>query len=414
MACGFVFFALWSKQVGGVQLFPFLALMITMTLGLFGFYFMLGKQQAAPTIGFVLVWAIVYRLIALWGAPIMEDDQYRFMLDGCVFLEHGTPYGITPLSLFASNTLSPACADLLNWVNNPTIVTIYGPVLQVLFLCASAISAANVEVLQATMALFDIGIVLLLCRYAPIKNVLLYAWCPLILKEFAFTAHPDVVAVFLLFAAFYCARVKKPYWSAVLLACACAAKVFAVVLAPFILLLIPRKAALLFFLVLILWYLPFVWLGGGADVLGSFAGGWLFNPTLFKGLLFLFSDQAARLASLAFFSMLWFAYFLYWWVKQEINTLPRGDFLFAVFLLLSPIFNAWYGVWILAFAVVKPTIWAWSFSVALLFTYVTGINWIESDLRAYQMATWAQAAEITIIALSVGTRFLVYRRRKLS
>ncbi len=412
MASGFTCLVFWSKQVGGVPLFSFLALMSSMTVGLFGYYLLLNKLKITLSISFVLFWAVTYRLLALLGLPIMEDDQYRFMLDGCVFLEYGSPYGMAPLSLFASNSLSPACAELLNWVNNPDIATIYGPVLQILFLGASFISTANVTILQAIMALFDIGIVLLLLRYASPNKVLLYAWCPLVLKEFAFTAHPDVVGVFLLLAAYYCARIEKPNWSAILLASACAAKVFAIILAPFLLLLIPRKSALLFLAALAAWYLPFIWLGSGADVLGGFARSWLFNPTLFSGFLSAFSDQNARWLSLVLFSLVWCAYFLNWWTDRNLDALPRGDFLFVAFLLLSPIFNAWYGVWILAFAVVKPSAWAWSFSLALLLTYVTGINWMESGLRAYQMAGWAQAGEITIIAAGGVLSYLIYKRGK--
>ncbi len=403
LAVGYGCLAIWSKKVGGVQLFPFLVLMVGMSIMLFCLYWLLNKKEISLSMGYVLGWAIVYRLVALIGAPIMEDDQYRFMLDGCAFLEYGTPYGIAPLALFETNSLSPVCADLLNWVNNPDIATIYGPALQVLFAAASFVAPANVDILQLLMVSFDIGIIAILCGYTSPRNVMLYAWCPLVLKEFAFTAHPDVVAVFLLLAAFYLGRLQKPLLAATVLASACAAKVFALILAPFLLLMLPRKSWVTFIVILATWYIPFLLMGeGGTAILGGFASGWQFNPILFLGLTQVFNDATARLLALALFSAVCGIYIIRWWPNRDINNLPRGDILFAVFLLLSPVFNAWYAVWILAFAVIRPAAWSWSFSIALLLTYVTGINWIESGLRAYQMADWAVALEIIIVILAVA------------
>ncbi|MFT5258735.1 MAG: alpha-1,6-mannosyltransferase [Saprospiraceae bacterium] len=411
LALGYFCLAIWSKQPGGVTLFPFLGLMGSMSAILFGFYGVTKNVSFEMSFGFVLGWAVIYRLIALVGAPVMEDDQYRFMLDGCVFLEYGNPYGVSPLSLFAGNNLSRECADTLNWVNNPHLATIYGPVLEVLFAISSWVSPANVSVLQILMASFDIGVIVILSLYTSPRNVMLYAWCPLVLKEFAFTAHPDVVSVFLLLWAFYLGRTRRPLLAAAALACACAAKVFALVLAPFLLLLLPPRAWIVFVITVAVWYLPFLLIGdGGTSILSIFASSWLFNPTVFLGLTTLFNDTSARLIALALFTALWGTYLLIWWPTRTLNGLPRGDILFAVFLLLSPVFNAWYGIWILAFAVIRPSMWAWSFSIALLLSYVTGINWLESGLHAYEMADWAVWLEMGILGIAV----LIYGVRHLS
>lgn len=454
LALGYAYLAAGSMQAGGWQLLPFLVLLAAMSALSFALYWFAGYKNVALSAGFVLSWAVVYRLIALVGAPIMEDDQYRFMLDGCVFLEYGNPYGITPLSLFANNNLSPPCAALLNWVNNPDLATIYAPVLQLLFAVSSFIAPANVTLLQLLMAGFDLGIILILLRYAAPRKVLLYAACPLILKEFAFTAHPDVVAVLLLLGAFYLTRIGKPLLAATALASACAAKVFALILAPFLLLLLPRKAWGVFIAVLGAWYLPFLLTAdGGASVLGGFASGWLFNPLGFLALTHLFTDSTARLLALAGFAAIWGLYLAHWWRQQIAHKaadkaadgaangavdgavdgaatgmadgmahkaagavampvllpvlLPRGDFLFAAFLLLSPVFNPWYGVWILAFAALRPAVWSWAFSVALLLSYATGINGAEANLQAYTMADWAVALEIGIIAFAAAVS--IYR-----
>ena len=80
---------------------------------------------------------------------------------------------------------------MLDQVNNPGLPTIYGPVSPAAFLLGYAVAPASVLPLQAIFVAFDLGIVLLLLRLAPAHAVLLYAWCPLVVKEIAFTAHPE-------------------------------------------------------------------------------------------------------------------------------------------------------------------------------------------------------------------------------
>ncbi len=379
-----------SRQEGEINVFIVIGLCWIASALVFSLWFYARQQVHLFTAQFVLLWAIVMRLISLWGWPLFEDDQYRFMLDGCVFLEYGTPYGISPQVLLADNSLSPACADLLNWVNNPHLSTIYGPVLQWLYAAASWLAPANVSLLQVMMALCDLALVALLLKLAKAHNVLLYALCPLILKEFALTAHPDVVAVLLLLGALYTLNLQRVYLAAALLASACAAKIIALVLAPFLLWRMAWSARAVFVLVIVAWYAPFIWQGdGGNAVLALFATQWQFNPSVFAFFKVWLGDETARLTSLVLFAALWAAVFGHWALHKDRLDWPRADVLYGLFFVLSPVFNAWYAIWFLAFAVIKPSAWAWTMSYALLLTYVTGLNWMESGLRAYQIAPWA-------------------------
>ena len=114
------------------------------------------------------------------------------------------------------------------------------------------------------MILFDLCTIGLLLRLAPARAVLLYAWCPLVVKEIAFTAHPDGVAVCLLLAAVVLAQRDRFRGAAMCLALAVGAKVLALLLVPFVL----ARARLVDWGVLAgvlaLLYLPFV-LQGGTD-----------------------------------------------------------------------------------------------------------------------------------------------------
>ena len=94
---------------------------------------------------------------------------------------------------------------------------------------------------------------------------MLYAWCPLVVKEIAFTAHPEGIGVCLLMAAIVLARERHWRSTALCLGLAAGAKVFALLLAPLILLRARFTHWLLFAGTLAALYAPFA-LGGGTDL----------------------------------------------------------------------------------------------------------------------------------------------------
>jgi len=62
----------------------------------------------------------------------------------------------------------------------------------------------------------------------------------------------------------------------------------------------------------------------------------------------------------------------------------RGDLLYAGLFLCAPAFNAWYLVWLLPFAVIRPSVWAWVLSVSIMLSYASGINIANSNLEPYE------------------------------
>ena len=402
--------AFQSNQNPGLSLNHFLGLYwsIAATVGLLALYLFRFKQNLSFTI--LIAWSIIFRLIAIYGSPIMEDDFYRFLLDGCTFQHFGTPYGITPQSLFSSNDLSASCQWALNWVNNPDLPTIYGPVLQYLFLISHLISPANIDVLQTLLGVFDIVLILLLRSLVKSNWLLLYAWNPLVLKEFAFSAHPDVVGIVLLLAALLAWRKDQNNRACVLIALACGSKIFALIALPFILYKQRPEKWLLFAMTLGLLYTPFILNGNNEfSVLGVFADRWVFNPLGFYAASHLTNDQIARYLCLILFSLIWSFYFLHFQKHHNMHrSLPRFDWLFGAFLLLSPVVNAWYLLWIFPFALIKPSYWAFSLTVAAPLTYVTGLQIEQSNLGAYQIHKTAYTLQVLIIAIALILDFSRY------
>ena len=341
---------------------------------------------------------------------MLEDDFYRYLLDGCVFISSGSPYGIAPESLFHANSLSKECHDLLTRVNYPDFPTIYAPILQYVFALAHIIAPANIQPLQFILVLFDLGVILLLCRVTCAKNVLLYAWSPLLIKEIAFTAHPDIIGVFFLLAALSARHHQKTVWATTLITLACASKIIAVLALPYFLYKQPFRHWLLVAALLIALYLPFV-LQGDTDiaVIGVFAQYWQFNATVFQLFKNFLPDLIARGACLGIF-ITWWGYYFYRYqlaVSYRGEQMPRFDWIFGIFFLLSPVANPWYMIWLLPFAAIRPSCWAWVLPLAISLTYVNGINMLESNLNAYEIANWAYALEIIIIAVA-----LLYDYRK--
>ncbi len=349
----------------------------------------------------VFIWAVIFRMIAIAGSPILEDDFHRYLLDGCVFVATGSPYGIAPSTLFAGSDLSPECQATLNWVNNPDLPTIYGPVLQYVFAFSHLVSPVNINFLQVVLAGVDLALIWMLAKVAPSRHVMLYAWCPLIIKETVFTAHPDVIGVTLLFAAFLLRSRGQSMLAVAVATLACCAKVFALIALPYFLFRKGLKHWALAFVVAFLLYIPFI-LQGHTDmlVLGIFVKEWNFNPLVFELLRNLFSDRDARFICLSLFVASW-TYYFYRFHQKSNNSpalMPRMDWIFGAFLVLSPVINAWYLVWLLPFAVLRPTCVAWCASFAVVFSYVTGLNLMSANLAAYEVYSLAYTLEILLIA----------------
>jgi len=341
----------------------------------------------------LLLWAGCFHVIGVLGDPLWEDDFFRYLWDGYRFYETGSPYGIAPATFFGDGTIPTIFQGLLARINYPDVQTIYGPTLQYTFLLSHLLSPATVWVLQLLYALVDMVLILLLLRLASIRWVLLYAWSPLVIKELAFTAHPDGVGVLLLMAALFCRQQKMYAIAAGLLALSVGAKVFALLLVPFVLWRLSLRYWVIFALVLTALYGPFVWLGasdtGGLLV---FTKEWQFNSSLYALLLQWFEPLSVKLMLGSVFLGVYIG--LFWQHSKAANwQMPRGDIIFGVFLLVAPVVNAWYLIWLLPFAVIFPRLWSWTFSVSVLLSYAIGINMDSGDVEPFLMPLWAVLLE---------------------
>ncbi len=387
------------------------ALLVGIAGWLLGFLFSSDRDR-----GFLLWTTVVLHLAAVAGQPILEDDHYRFLWDAHQFATTGTPYGEPPEAYFTDTTLTPEFQQLVGDINYPEIPTIYAPTNQYVFLLAYWIKPAAITPLQAIFALFNLLIVWQLLKHAPVRYVLLYAWSPLVLKEVVFTAHVDGLGAGLLFLAAAGLCSKQRIVGAALLALAVGVKIFAWLLVPFLLFRQKPVVWLTFCLACLVIYLPFI-LQPGSEffALKTFAEQWQFNPALFAVVIQWLPPMPARLLMAACFG----AFLLYYWLhycrqlqQSEQRPWPRADLIFGILLLVSPVINPWYLLWVLPFAVCRRHCWPWISSIALMLAYLTWLN-LENYLNdPYSLPIWISLLQFSLITISLGIDAKRYHHRR--
>ena len=200
-ALGYAALAVLARQPGEPDLALFFLLAAWTGLPVFGLYLYFRRRGDPFPVGRLLLWAVVFRICGLAGGPFYEDDFYRYLWDAYRFATAGTPYGAAPEQFFVDPAVPALFQGVLDGINYPELPTIYGPTTQFVFLLGYWLQPASVTALQAILIAVDLATVVLLLRLTRPANVLLYAWCPLVVKEIAFTAHPDGAGACLLVAA---------------------------------------------------------------------------------------------------------------------------------------------------------------------------------------------------------------------
>jgi len=341
----------------------------------------------------VLLVALLIRVLAIGAEPILEDDGYRFLWDGRQTIVQGSPYISAPAVHFEDESLLDTWHEILENINHPEITTVYGPTAQVFFALAHLIAPAEWWGLQSLFILIDLLLIALLCLKTNSRNLMLYAWSPLIVKEFAFSVHPDAVGAFLLLMAWYLQQKKRLFLAGIFMALAAGIKVFALLAIPLILHRC-REAWVGFIATLVAVALPFgfidAWVPEGLVAMGS---EWTFNAPVYLSAIDYYSVSSIKLLMGVIFVLgmswlFWKPFFRYSLEQVNRETPHLLQLAFGLLLLCSPVVNPWYLVWILVFAAIRPTLWAWTASVVVLLAYVSGINWQGRGAELYQQPLW--------------------------
>lgn len=348
----------------------------------------------------VFILAVSAHVLALLGQPILEDDHYRYLWDAFRFTRDGTPYGAAPSAFFDDSTVPLAFQAILNFINYPDIPTIYGPVLQALFLAGHVIAPGKVEAIQGLNSIIVLATLVLLARCgARPRWLLLYAISPLVIKEAVITAHPDALTGFLALAAFAVGGQRLPWMAGALLGLAIASKVSVILLLPFLWTRGRWRAVTAAALALAACYLPFL-IQSGSDMptLSQFAQNWRFNPLLYALLEWSTGPFAGRL--LAGMAVTAIAIGLYWHdarANPNRPKIPPADYALGTLLLFSPVVNPWYLLWLLPFAVLRPSRTVWTATFLLPLSYWNGTHTTALASGAFDIPLAVTLLEIIML-----------------
>ena len=159
----------------------------------------------------VLALAALMRTLPLAAPPFLSSDVFRYVWDGRVQAQGINPYRYLPAAPELAFLRDEAIYGHIN--RSEEAPTIYPPAAQFLFAAIGQVwpSAYGVKL---TMALFEalaIGLTATLLRRAglPASQVLIYAWNPLPVWEFAGNGHIDAASIGFLAVAWWAASTGR-------------------------------------------------------------------------------------------------------------------------------------------------------------------------------------------------------------
>ena len=98
-----------------------------MAFAVYAWVYVANGRASAVQAGSLMFWAVMFRVMGLWGEPLFEDDFYRYLWDGYRFAIDGTPYGIPPEAYFTDPSVPPAFRSILSQINLSAAAEKLGP-----------------------------------------------------------------------------------------------------------------------------------------------------------------------------------------------------------------------------------------------------------------------------------------------
>ncbi len=188
------------------------------------------------TLAIVLGFAVAMRAMTVFADPFTSSDIYRYVWDGIVQHAHINPYRYVPGDP-ALMLLQKSNQNIFENINRRDYArTIYPPVAQIIYWAVTFFSP-TVRTMKVAMLGFECvtaGALLALlermgrCR----EEILLYAWCPLLVWEIGDGGHIDAAVMAFIALALLSRFRNKPWLVGILLGAAVLSKFYPLVLFP--------------------------------------------------------------------------------------------------------------------------------------------------------------------------------------
>jgi hypothetical protein len=356
----------------------------------------------------LLAVAALMRLVVLLAPPYLSDDINRYVWDGRVEAAGLNPYRYVPadphLAALRDATIFP------NINRSDYAPTIYPPVAEYIFFLGTRLRE-SLTAMKATLLVFELAGVLLLLRLLgdsglPRERILIYAWHPLTLWEFAGSGHVDAAIVTFVALALWARRREAAWLTGAALAAAALVKFFPAVIFPALYRRWDWKMPLAAAATVIIAYLPFI--GAGSAVLG-FLPGYLREEGLQSGTGFFLWNLVRSVAPLehvgpTLYLALAAAALLVLAVRSLFTS--EGRYLasamalaVAAMVLLSPHYP-WYFAWIVPFICFTPRPSVLYLTVACpLLYFVPGGADPEGARMRFEWAIYGPFAALVVLEL---------------
>jgi alpha-1,6-mannosyltransferase len=188
------------------------------------------------TFGIIIGFAIALRAVMLFVDPFMSSDIYRYVWDGIAQHAHVNPYRYVPGDPMLSYLRAPN-QDIFDNINRRDYAhTIYPPVAQMVYWLVTFVSP-TLTAMKTAMVGFECvagGAMLALLRRMGRKReqIVMYAWCPLVVWEIAGSGHVDAaVFAFIMLALLFRYR-EQPWLTGLFFGLAVFSKFYPLVLFP--------------------------------------------------------------------------------------------------------------------------------------------------------------------------------------
>ena len=374
-----------------------------------------------------LVFGAMFRCEALRSDIYLSTDLYRYVWDGRMQAAGINPYRFLPSDPALEKYRDEQIYPHIN--RRDYAVTIYPPVAQMVFWAMTRLSESP-QWVRVLMVLFDAAAVFLLIRLLgacglPAQRVLLYAWNPLPVWEFASGGHIDALMVALLALALLLHQRGRAAATAAALAGAALVKLFPVALLPA---LYRRwrygwKMPTVFATVCVAAYLPY-WLTYSIRGTLGFLPAYTSEEGLESGDRFYLMNLLPSewmlpwhvplypvFAVLVFLALGGAAARAFWGRDaDERSALRRCLCLATVFVaVLSPGYP-WYFCWLVPFLAVLPSPWLFWLTVSPLVLYLNWIHYAPSEVFLLNSFIYLPAAFLALLSWS-RRRFLAVATR---
>jgi hypothetical protein len=390
--------------VSGIRFFMTVAF-IQSAVYLLAAWIVIRARPSNSTLLIAVAFAVIFRLSILFAPPYLSDDIYRYVWDGRVQAAGINPYRFIPaapeLAQLRDETIYPKI-NRRDWAH-----TIYPPVAQIVFFLTTRISE-SVTWMKATMLGFELVTIwavaqLLTLLGRPRQLLLLYAWHPLVIWEFAGSGHVDAMAIAFIALAFLAWQKKSNLGAGFTLACATLVKLFPLVLLPAMLKRGRWKIAPFFAATVIIGYLAYLSVGPTA-VLGAIPG-YTQEMGLISGQQFyalslvrnLFGLELPSISYLVFTVLVMGAIGLWVLLKQNEDTLKHGMILAtAATVLFAPHFS-WYFCWLVYFLCFTPRLALFYLTIASFILYATWLGDSPGEMFVINSLIYLPALLIAIV-----------------